>query len=121
MGSVADNLKSEKSTHKAWAACPNCNLDLAIKSRESKRPLRKCPFCGVALVEVWWQRCLVSAIALILTFAFPAALGIRDIMGLLLAGLVCVFPALICAHILVFKIIPPRYVRKDLVLTLLQH
>ena len=52
---------------------------------------------------------MVSFVALVLTFAFPASLGTRDIMGLLIAGLICVFPALVVAYILVFKTIPPKY------------
>ena len=53
-----------------------------------------------------------------MSLVVPAASGIRDIMGLLLAGLVCVFPALVFAYILVFKMIPPKYERKDELVTL---
>jgi hypothetical protein len=43
-------------------------------------------------------------------------------MGLVLAGLVCVFPALAEAYILVFKTIPPKYERKNqAVITLFQR
>jgi len=30
-------------------------------------------------------------------------------MGLLIAALICVFPAIVCAYILDFKTIPPKY------------
>ena len=52
---------------------------------------------------------MVSCVALVLSFAVPALLGIRDIMGLLIAALICVFPALVFAYILVFRTIPPKY------------
>jgi len=52
---------------------------------------------------------LVSGVGLILSFAVPAALGILDIMGMLIVALICVFPAMVVAYILVFKTIPPKY------------
>jgi hypothetical protein len=99
--------------HPRWSACPNCSRDLGAKPIGSKPPHTFCPFCGVQLIHVWWQRVLVSALALVLTFAIPASLGIRGIMSLLFAGVLCVFPALVIAMILVFKVIPPKYVRKS--------
>jgi hypothetical protein len=43
-------------------------------------------------------------------------------MSLLFAGVLCVFPALVLAMILVFKVIPPKYVRKrEAVMTLFQR
>ena len=106
-------------SHPAWSACPNCRSDLAVHPRGSKPPIYKCPFCGAAITPIWWQRCLVSAVALVLSFAVPAALGIRGIMGLLIAALICVFPAIVCAHILVFKTIPPKYDWNNRVVTTL--
>jgi hypothetical protein len=52
---------------------------------------------------------LVSCVSLVLSFAVPASLGIRDIMGLVIAALICVFPGIVFAYILVFKTIPPKY------------
>jgi hypothetical protein len=101
-----------------WSACPNCLEDLGTKPVGHKPPHTYCPHCGVALVPIWWQRYLFATIGVILSLVFPAILGIRDIMGLLLAGLLCVYPAIIFAYILVFKMIPPKYVTKDEVLTL---
>jgi uncharacterized paraquat-inducible protein A len=105
----------------AWSACPNCSRDLAAKPFGSKPPYTYCPFCGVPLSHIWWQRILVTTLALILAFAFPASLGIRG-LALLFAALVCYFPALVLAMILVFKVIPPQYVRKsEAVTTLIQR
>jgi len=59
-----------------------------------------------------WQRTLVSALSLILAYGFPAFLGVRGIMTLLFIGLLCCYPALILTIILIFKTIPPKYVRK---------
>ena len=52
---------------------------------------------------------MVSSVALVLSFAVPASLGVRGIMGLLIAALICVFPAIVFAYILVFKAIAPKY------------
>lgn len=93
----------------AWSACPACYKDLAEHPRGSKPPIYKCPFCSAAITPIWWQRCLVSSVALVLAFALPAALGIRDLMGLLIAAMICVFPAIVYAYILVFRTIPPKY------------
>lgn len=106
---------------RAWSACPNCSRDLGPKPFGSKPPYTYCPFCRVPLSHVWWQRTLVTALALILAFAFPAFLGIRG-LTLLFAALVCYFPALVLAMILIFKTIPPKYIRKsDGVTTLFQR
>jgi hypothetical protein len=43
-------------------------------------------------------------------------------MTLLFAGLLCYFPALVIAMILIFKTMPPKYVRKrEAVTTLFQR
>jgi hypothetical protein len=63
---------------------------------------------------------LVSGLVLVLSLAVPAALGIRDLMGLLIAALILVFPAFVLGFILVFKIIPAKYAFKNEVLTLFQ-
>jgi hypothetical protein len=97
-------------------------VDLGIKPLGSKPPCRECPHCKALLLPAWWQRCVWVAVSLFLTFAVPAALGIRDLMGLLLAGLICEWPALIYGYILVFKVMPPKYVCKpEVVMTLFQR
>src|SRR2546425_13091893 len=107
---------------RAWSACPNCSRDLGANPIGSKPPYTYCPFCGVPLTHVWWQRILVTVLALILTFGVPASLGVRGIMALIFAGLLCCFPALVVAIILIFKTIPPNYVRKsEAVMTLFQR
>ena len=105
----------------AWSACPSCYLDLAIRPRGSKPPLTKCPHCSVAIVPVWWQRCLVGGLALALSYGVPAGLGVRGLMPLLVAGLIFVFPAIVVSYILIFKVVPPKYVWKNEVLTLFQR
>lgn len=109
-------------TRKAWSACPNCRRDLGARPFGSKPPHTYCPFCGVRLTFIWWQRILVAALTLVLAYGVPASLGIRGIMTLLLAGLLCCYPALVLAIILVFNTIPPKYVRKsEAVMTLFRH
>jgi hypothetical protein len=95
------------------AVCPNCARNLGAKPTGSKPPYTVCPFCGTQLTFVWWQRILIAMLALILTFGVPGFLGIKGIMPLLLVGLLCCYPALVVAIILVFKLIQPRYVVKD--------
>jgi hypothetical protein len=106
----------------AWAGCPNCSRDLGVKPIGSKPPYIYCPFCGVPLTHVWWQRILVSALSLILAYGLPALLGMRGVMTLVFVGLLCWYPALVVAIILIFKTIPPKYVRKsEAVMTLFQR
>src|SRR5271168_975266 len=52
---------------RAWSACPNCLRDLGAKPFGSEPLYTYCPFCGVPLSHIWWQRILVTALALILT------------------------------------------------------
>ena len=79
-------------------------------------------FCGVELSPIWWQRYLFATIGLILSLVVPAALGIRGVVALLFAAIICIFPTLVFAYILVFKTIPPKYVRKnEAVITLFQR
>ena len=84
----------------------------------SKPPYTSCPFCAVQLIPIWWQRILAVALGLGLTFAIPASLGIAGVT-LLLAALVLWFPANVLAYILIFKIIPPKYVTKSEAVTTL--
>ena len=70
------------------------------------------------LALVWWQRILVSALALVLSFALPVALGIRGI-AMIFAVPLCSFPAIMVAESLILKAIPPEYANKwELVTTL---
>ena len=96
----------------AWSSCPNCFRDLAAKPFRSKPPYTYCPFCGVALTHVWWQRIVCTVLVCVIASVVPAALGIRG-LALLFAALVCFFPALVVAMILVFKTMPPKYARKS--------
>jgi len=95
----------------SWSACPDCSRKLESKPIGRKPPYTYCPFCGVQLVPIWWQRILITALTLILMFGFPASLDIGGI-NLLFAGLLCFIPALVLTMILVFKTIQPKYVRK---------
>lgn len=74
------------------------------------------------LVPVLWQRILIAGLCLILAFAFPASLGIRGLLPLIFAGLLCVYPALVVSIILVFKNIQPKYaIKPGAVMTLFQR
>ena len=99
-------------------ACPNCSTELGASPVGSRVPYTECPFCRVPLTHAWWQRILVTLLALVLAFLIPASFGLRGI--LLLAGaLICYFPALVIAMILFFKTIPAKYAMKgDSVTTL---
>lgn len=105
----------------AWSACPSCNLDLALRPRGSEPPLIKCPQCGVAIVPIRWQRCLVSMLGLTLALGLPAAVGVGGILPLSFAALLLVFPAVGEAYALIFKLLPAKYVWKNEVLTLFQR
>ena len=105
----------------AWSACPNCRLDLAVRPRGSALPLIKCPECGIAIVSIWWQRCLVSMLGLTLALGIPAAVGVRGILSLSLASLLLMFPAAREAYAVIFKLLPVKYVWKNEVVTLFQR
>ena len=64
-------------------------------------------------------RGLSSQLGLILAYGFPVAIGIRGIVSLLFTGLLCYFPALVLSMILVFKIMPPKYLSKTETVTTL--
>ena len=99
-----------ESAGRPWSACPNCFTDLRA-TLEGRLLHTYCPFCGVEITFVWWQRVIVSTLGLILTYAIPASLGVQGI-ALIFAGVLTVFPSLVLATILVFKTIQPKYVRK---------
>jgi hypothetical protein len=104
-----------------WSACPHCSVDLKAKGMERKpQYLERCPFCGAPIVPVWWQRLAVAVFALVLTFAVPASLGLVG-ATLFFAGILCFFPTLLLAQILLINIIPPKYVRKEQTVTTLFH
>src|SRR5262249_26100772 len=108
---MTENSFARNATRTAWSACPSRLSDLTIEPRV-KPPLDKCKFCGAALAVIWWQRYLFAAISVLLSLAVPAALGIRGIVALLFVALVCIFPVAVLSYILVFKIIPPKYVKR---------
>ena len=99
-----DELKIGERSGRPWSACPNCFTDLRATPTH-------CPFCGVEIAFVWWQRVVVSTLGLFLTFAIPASLGAGG-FALIFVAVLTVFPSLVLATILVFKTIPPKYVRK---------
>ena len=98
-------------SRRPWSACPNCNTDLreGVKTRP---PYDKCPACGTAIEPIWWQRLLWVLLGLLLSFALPAWLGMGSLL-LIFGALICEFPAHVIAYILVFKTIPPKYVRHE--------
>jgi hypothetical protein len=106
------------SQENARAACPNCSSDLGPSGNEKRAPYDACPFCGVQLIPIWWQRILVVATALVLSFTVPACLSLIG-TTLLFVAMLCTFPALLLAHILVFMTIQPKYVRKGQAVTTL--
>jgi hypothetical protein len=97
---------------KPRSACPNCSRDLGAKPTGSRSPYKECPFCQTPIIPIWWQRLLFSGVGLILAFVVPAFLGLTSIL-LLIGALVCLFPALVIAYVLVFKTISPKYVTKS--------
>lgn len=101
------NLQSE---------CPNCSLDIGFKGLD-RRLRDKCPYCGEPLLPVWWQRLLIAILGLLLSILGAASLGLSS-LALLLAALVCWFPATALAYILVLSVIPPQYVRRTSSMTL---
>lgn len=73
------------------------------------------------LIPVWWQRIVWVAVAAILTFTLPALLGMRGI-ALVIGGGLFVFPALGISYILVFMVIPLKYVlKREAVMTLFRR
>lgn len=60
-------------------------------------------------------------LGLFLSFAIPASLGLIG-ATLFFAALVCWFPATVLGYILVFTVMPPKYVRqKETIITLFQR
>src|SRR5216683_2006856 len=103
-----------------WSACPNCSVDLRSKGLERKpQYLEACPFCGVPIVPVWWQRTIHSIVALVLALAIPAYLGLGKGVTLVFSAVLFCFPAMLLAQILVITTIPPKYVRKGQTVTTL--
>jgi DNA-directed RNA polymerase subunit RPC12/RpoP len=92
------------------SACPNCSFDLGSDHPGGSRTYSQCPHCNERIIPVWWQRCLVAFIAVVLSVAIPASLGLVG-MTLLFAGFLFVVPALMLTHLLFFMTIPAKYVR----------
>jgi Protein of unknown function (DUF983) len=105
---------------RSWQACPACGTDLRKKSAD-QRPqyLTTCPFCGVPIVLVWWQRILIAILAAILTFAIPAYFGLGKGITLVFPALFFCFPAALLAQWVVLTLVPPKYMRKDQAFTTL--
>ena len=115
------NMASTENSRRPWSSCPDCEADL-IEGIKTRPPYDKCPFCGAPIQPIWWQRVVWAVVALFLGFAFPAWLGLIG-WDVFFAGLFCFFPATVVAYIVVFKTMPPRYVRqKETYITLFsQH
>lgn len=118
---MIEDIIAQTKRRTAWSACPNCLLDLRARSFHGKRLYSRCPFCGIQLNHIWWQRVLIKTVALILAYGVPALIGVRGLL-LLFAGLVCIYPALVLAIILVLNIIPSKYIREsEVVITLFRR
>jgi hypothetical protein len=104
---MAADLRVKKNVGKPWSACPNCSRDLSLARIERKVPY-ECPFCGVELDHIWWQRTTIWILGLILSFTIPAAFGLVGVT-LLFVGFLCLWPAVLAAHILALNTVPPKY------------
>jgi len=104
---------------KAWSACPACLTDLGEGIRTSP-PYDACPFCAALIEPPFWQRVVWGIATLVSAFGFPAWLGLNG-WDIFFLGLVCVFPASVFAYIVVFRTMPPRYVRREESFTSLFH
>lgn len=67
--------------------------------------------CKTPIEPVWWQRIAWLLLGVILAFVFPAWLGLTG-WDVIFVGLICYYPATVLAYMLVFIIMPPRYVRQ---------
>jgi hypothetical protein len=56
-----------------------------------------------------------------LAWGVPAAAGLRGVLPLSFAALLLAFPATAEAYTLIFKVLPPKYVWKNEVVTLFQR
>ncbi len=99
--------------------CPNCSVNLS-ESVKTRPPYDKCPFCSTPIQPIWWQRTTVVLLALLLAFTVPSWLGVAG-WDVYFAGLFLCWPALLCAHILFFATVPPKYVRREQTFTTLFH
>jgi len=116
-------LKAQlKSTDKTatWSACPYCHVDLR-PSVDISPPYLDCPICGAPIMPVWWQRIPWVALGFLLSYVVPKSIGLSG-WDVFFVGLLCLFPATVFAYIVVFKIMPPRYVeRRDSFMTLVRR
>jgi hypothetical protein len=96
--------------------------DLTAANAERKpQYLTECPFCRAPILPVWWQLTLVAIGTLILAVGIPAYFGLASGITLVFPALLFCVPALLLAQILVFTIMPPKYARRNQVVTSLFH
>jgi hypothetical protein len=95
-------------------------LDRFGRGYSNRPPYDTCPFCGALIETALWQRVVWGIASLVLAFSFPAWLGLSG-WDVFFLGLLCVFPASVLAYILVFRTMPPRYVRREESFTSLFH
>jgi hypothetical protein len=108
---------TQKKEH-VLADCPNCSSNFKARGSGQRALYDACQFCGVPLIPIWWQRMLVVAVALVVSFMIPVCLSLAG-MTFLFVAILCVFPAIPLAHILVFMTVKPIYVRKSEAVTTL--
>jgi hypothetical protein len=95
---------------KLWGVCPHCSANLRPGIR-IRPPYLNCPFCGVPIMPIWWQRIPWVILGFVLAFGFPALVGFRGWDAFFL-GLFLLFPATVFAYMIVFTTVPPKYVRR---------
>src|SRR5579864_2939711 len=100
-GNTIDPMAGVPTCNAPESTCPNCRRDLAAKPLGRKAPYTSCPFCGVQLLPIWWQRIIWTTVGTVFSFALPAFLGFKG-WTVFFVGLLCWFPAFVFAGILVF-------------------
>jgi len=109
--STIPQFSPNESRRRQWSVCPSCSIDLG-PGVMTRPPYENCPYCGAPIIPVWWQRIPWVVLGFFLAFAAPASVGLTG-WDVFLAGLLCWFPATVFAYILVFKAMPPKYVRRS--------
>ena len=64
---------------------------------------------------------MFATTGVILAFAVSLILGGRDVLTVLLLACLCLFPASIAAYVIIFKVLPPKYVIDEKVVTLFRR
>jgi hypothetical protein len=108
---MTPHFSPDESRKIPWSGCPKCSIDLGAGVR-TRPPYENCPYCGAPIIPIWWQRIPWVVLGFFLAFAAPASVGLSG-WGVIFAGLLCWFPATVFAYILVFKVMPPKYVRSS--------